>query len=60
MGRAVGGVLSVALSLGLPPLVIIQHPALRCPDFPPAPNGADDRPVFFPLTAVPLYSLKYK
>ena len=58
MGTAVGGLLSVALSLGFPPLVVIQHPALRCPDFPPAPEGADDHPVFFPLTAVPLYSAK--
>ena len=27
-------VISVALSLGFPPLDVIQHPALRCPDFP--------------------------
>ena len=27
-------VFSVALSLGFPPLDVIQHPALRCPDFP--------------------------
>ncbi len=27
-------VFSVALSLGFPPLVVIQHPALWCPDFP--------------------------
>src|SRR6267378_329684 len=27
---------SVALSVGLPPLAVSQHPALRSPDFPPA------------------------
>lgn len=30
----VGGLISVALSLGSPPLDVIQHPALRSPDFP--------------------------
>ena len=30
-----GGLFSVALSLGSPPLDVIQHPALRSPDFPP-------------------------
>src|SRR3954447_9718048 len=30
----VGGVLSVALSVGFPRLGVTQHPALRCPDFP--------------------------
>ncbi len=35
-----GGLLSVALSLGSPPLVIIQRPALWSPDFPP-PEGGD-------------------
>lgn len=29
-----GGVFSVALSLGLPPVPVRDHPALRCPDFP--------------------------
>lgn len=29
-----GGLFSVALSLGLPPLAVSQHPALRSPDFP--------------------------
>jgi hypothetical protein len=29
------GIVSVALSLGLLPLDVIQHPALRSPDFPP-------------------------
>ncbi len=33
--RAPGGLFSVALSLGSPPLDVIQHPALRSPDFPP-------------------------
>jgi len=31
-----GGLLSVALSVAFPRLDVIQHPALRCPDFPPA------------------------
>jgi len=31
-----GGLVSVALSLGLPPLGITQHPALWSSDFPPA------------------------
>ncbi len=30
-----GGLLSVALALGLPPLDVIQHHALWSPDFPP-------------------------
>jgi len=30
-----GGLFSVALSLGSPPLDVIQHPALWSPDFPP-------------------------
>jgi hypothetical protein len=34
-----GGLLSVALSLGLPPLDVIQHPALWSPDFPPSARG---------------------
>ena len=34
-----GGLVSVALSLGLPPLGITQHPALWSSDFPPAANG---------------------
>src|SRR5207344_3542713 len=32
--RPCGCVVSVALSLGFPPLAVSQHPALRCPDFP--------------------------
>jgi hypothetical protein len=35
-----GGLLSVALSLGSPPLVVIQRPVLWSPDFPP-PEGGD-------------------
>ncbi len=31
-----GGLLSVALSLGSPPVPVRNHPALRSPDFPPA------------------------
>ena len=34
--REGGGLLSVALSMGSPPLAVSQHPALRSPDFPPA------------------------
>ena len=33
--RQPGGLFSVALSLGSPPLDVIQHPALWSPDFPP-------------------------
>ncbi len=33
--RNPGGLFSVALSLGSPPLDVIQHPALWSPDFPP-------------------------
>jgi len=32
--RRAGGLLSVALACGFPRLVISQHPALWCPDFP--------------------------
>lgn len=35
-----GGLFSVALSLGSPPLDVIQHPALWSPDFPPPANTA--------------------
>ena len=38
--RTVCCVISVALSLGFPPLDVIQHPALRCPDFPQGPAVA--------------------
>ena len=30
-----GGIFSVALSLGSPPVAVSDHPALRCSDFPP-------------------------
>jgi len=30
-----GGILSVALSFALPRLHVMEHPALRCSDFPP-------------------------
>jgi len=32
--RAIGGLLSAALSVGSPRLEVIQHPALWSPDFP--------------------------
>ena len=35
-----GGLVSEALSLGLPPLGITQHPALWSSDFPPAASSA--------------------
>ena len=35
-----GGLVSEALSLGLPPLGITQHPALWSSDFPPAASRA--------------------
>jgi hypothetical protein len=37
-----GGLVSEALSLGLPPLGVTQHPALWSSDFPPALNMAGD------------------
>src|SRR5512133_3792513 len=36
-----GGLLSVALSLGSPPVPVRDHPALRSPDFPPARRNPD-------------------
>ena len=38
-----GGLLSVALSLGSPPVPVKDHPALWSPDFPPVPDGTGDR-----------------
>jgi hypothetical protein len=38
--QASGGLFSVALSLGSPPLDVIQHPALWSPDFPPLAKTA--------------------
>src|SRR5688500_4159409 len=43
---------SVALSVGSPPLAVSQHPALRSPDFPPAAVAAGDRPIFSGATSV--------
>ena len=42
--RAHGGLFSVALSVGSPPLAVSQHPARRCPDFPPARYRTGDHP----------------
>jgi len=36
--RRAGGFFSVALACGFPRLVVSQHPALWCPDFPPRHN----------------------
>ena len=36
--RPRGGMLSVALSFALPRLLVKEHPALRCSDFPPNQN----------------------
>ena len=48
-----GGLFSVALSLGSPPLDVIQHPALRSPDFPPpAWVARSDHLVFFIPTKI--------
>ena len=41
-----GGLFSVALSVGFPPLGVTQHPALRSPDFPPVTRVTGDRPAF--------------
>ena len=52
-----GGLFSVALSLGSPPLDVIQHPALWSPDFPPLAMGQERssdplRPVILVLRGV--------
>ncbi len=40
--RVRGGMFSVALSLGSPPVGVTDHPALWSPDFPlPSPRGED-------------------
>ena len=39
-----GGLLSVALSLGLPPPDVIRHPALWSSDFPPPAEAGSDHP----------------
>jgi len=38
-----GGLISAALSLGLPPVAVSDHPALRSPDFPPQHSMALQR-----------------
>jgi hypothetical protein len=52
--RAPGGLFSVALSLGSPPLDVIQHPALRSPDFPPPALKAssDHLDLLYPLACL--------
>ena len=47
--RGFGGVFSVALSLGSPPLAVSQHAALRSPDFPPRPSDGGPRRPPVPL-----------
>ena len=50
-----GGMFSVALSLGLPPVRVTNHPALWSPDFPPARMPAVMRPplqsILYPVPA---------
>ena len=43
--QAIGGMFSVPLSVGFPRPAVNRHPALRCPDFPPAsdPKAPDRR-----------------
>jgi hypothetical protein len=48
--RPFGGLFSVALSLASRPVDVIDHPALRSPDFPPAP---DARPASAPRAITP-------
>jgi len=43
-GQRPGGIFSVALSLGLPPVRVTDHPALWSPDFPPGKNIARRSP----------------
>ncbi len=45
LGTAIGGLLSVALSLTSRPVGVTDHPALRCPDFPLAIDLTSDRPI---------------
>ncbi len=56
-----GGLLSVALSLGSPPLDVIQHHALWSPDFPPAcrrPQAPQGRRSSALLQPWPFYSFR--
>ena len=48
--RAIGGVISVALSLGSPRVGVTDLPVLRSPDFPPV-NGACSPATFRPTSA---------
>ena len=41
-GWSRGGIFSVALSLGSPPVAVSDHPALWSSDFPPIPYGTGD------------------
>ena len=41
------GIFSVALSLGLSPVPVRDHPARRCPDFPPHYRAATRLPLLF-------------
>src|SRR5438309_10934523 len=41
--RAIGGLLSVALSCGSPRLGVTQHPALRSPDVPRTDHHSEER-----------------
>ncbi len=43
----IGGLLSAALAVGSRRPAVSWHPALRCPDFPPKPNGSRDCPTHF-------------
>src|SRR6185369_334757 len=62
-----GGLLSVALSLGSPPLDVIQHHALRSPDFPPHFHNesaatawsAPTKPYLLDYILLPLLENKY-
>jgi len=47
-----GGLFSVALSLGLPPVAVSDLPALWCPDFPPPASAGSGRPI--PRGALPV------
>ena len=48
-----GGILSVALSLGSPPVPVRNHPALWSPDFPPALPRNPGRSRRFPVVLRP-------
>src|SRR5207249_7668925 len=48
IARGAGRYVSVALSLGSPPLGVTQRPALWCPDFPPKTCGLRRSPGLLP------------